>query len=219
MRAYHPPKRRPFPVLPTAVQKLPINLRRTALYPGRPEMVGEAIGDWQGYMGGEPQPTVLPQRLAFQQWKTTPDGARRHWLSSTSSVMGLHNAYEQKSGIPVELFAQLRAQHEPQHPPYFPHYMAGAAYGGAQLPEQSRAAAPVLERVLPYPPTRAVLEGQLNVPAPFPNPDQFVEAVMVSRTRGAWERVQRRNAAEAGVRNQLDAGQFRNVQQVTRVVR
>lgn len=209
MRAYHPPKRRPFPVVPTPIGKLPINLQRSALYPGREAMVGDAIAAWQTYMGGAPEPVLLPQRLAFQQWKTTPDGARRHWLSSTTSVMAVYNGHEQKSGIPVELFAAVKAQHERQHPPYFPHYAAGAAYGGAALPPQDEHAAPVLERVLPTPQTRAIFVGEDNVPAPFPHPSMFVESVMATSTRRAFEKVQRRNQAEAGVRTQLDATPYR----------
>jgi hypothetical protein len=209
MRAYHPPKRRPFPVVPTPIGRLPINLQRSALYPGREGMVGEAIQAWQTYMDGAPEPVILPQRLAFQQWKTTPDGARRHWLSSTSSLMAVYNGHAMKSGIPVELFNRLRAQHEKQHPPYFPHYAAGAAYGGASLPEQPQYAAPVLERELPTRPTRSIFVGEDNVPAPFPHPSMFVESVLANDARRAHERVARRNQAEAGVRSQLDASVFR----------
>ena len=199
MRAYHPTRRRPFPTVPTAVGKLPINLLRTALYPGRQEMVGNAIEAWQHYMAGAPEPTLLPQRLAFQQWKTNPSGRARPWWGAAQGIMALGDQYHRQSGVPTRI-----ATHIPSRALTYPMAQAGAAHGGAYPGVMPRAWAqtpqPTLLRQLPRRPTADVLAGQRNVAAPFPQPDRFIETYQARAARAVYQKVQRRNAAEAGAR-------------------
>lgn len=197
MRAYHPQRQRPYPTVPTAVGRLPINLLRTALYPGRQQMVGNAIEAWQSYMAGAPQPVLLPQRMAFQQWKTTPSQLRKYWASSAGAYMALSDQFYRKSGVPTRVATKLQAGHH--HPPYQPMYQAGLDHGGARMPVPGRAA-PVLLRSLPLQPTRDVLAGNNHIAAPFPQADRFIETHQARAARAVWNKIQRRNAAEASAR-------------------
>lgn len=202
MRAYHRSKSRPFATRPIAVQRLPINLMRTAIYPGRPGVVGNAIEAWQHYMAGAPEPTLLPQRLAFQQWKTNPNAFNRPWWGSAQSVMALSQEYHRQSGVPTRVATRVAASGP--HPPTFTHAQAGMRYGGAypgagsaRIGEQPQ---PVLLRQLPPQPTFDILAGQTNVAAPFPRPDLFIQTHQANAARAVFQKIQRRNAAEAGAR-------------------
>jgi len=205
MRAYHPPRRRPFPTVPTAVAKLPINLQRTALYPGRPRVVGNAVEAWQHYMAGQPQPTLLPQGFALSKWKTTPSGRRRWWLAGPMSYMAVSNEYYQKSGVPTRIATRLIQRHH--HPAYFPQTAAGLRYGGAQMPVPVGPAEPVLMRAMPRRLTADLLAGQTHIPAPFPRPGAFIETVQARSARAVKRKIDRRNAAEAGARAAVAARQ------------
>ncbi len=204
MRAYHPSKRRPFPTIPVQAQRLPINLLRTDIYPGRPEVVGNAVEAWQRYMAGQPMPTLLPQRMAFQQWKTTPSNQRKWWASSAQSYMALSGQYYRKSGVPTRVATRILAGHG--HPPYYPMYQAGAQLGGA-YPGHGSAGIPDVERVLtrsmPRHPTADVLAGQRHVAAPFPRPEQFIETLQARTARAVYQKIQRRNQAEQGARTAI----------------
>lgn len=205
MRAYHPSRQRPFPTVPTVVGKLPINLLRTALYPGRQEQVGNAVEAWQTYMAGAPIPVMLPQRLAFQQWKTTPSGAHRYWAGSAQGLMALSEQYYRKSGVPTRVATRILAQ--PQAP-YYPIAAAGMHYGGAYPGAGSArvgAAQPVLLRQLSRYPTHDVLAGQSHIAAPFPRPDHFIETLQANAARASYQKIQRRNAAEQNARYALVA--------------
>ena len=195
MRAYHQSKRRPYPTVPSAVGRLPINLLRTALYPGRQAVVGNAAQAWQRYMAGAPQPTILPQSLAFQQWKTTPSGRRKYWASSAMSYMALSNQFQGQSGVPTRVARKLAPP-----PAHFPHAAAGMHYGGASMPMPVGPALPVLQRGIPPRPTQRILAGQTNIAAPFPRPDAFIETLQARAAQTAYHKIQRRNAAERGAR-------------------
>jgi len=80
--------------LPADVQALPLDLKRSQIYPRSPGVVGRAISDYQDAcrQAGVPcvaaaadMPTYLPQRMQFQQYKLGP--APRNPLASVYSVM------------------------------------------------------------------------------------------------------------------------------------
>lgn len=197
MRAYHPPTRRPFPTIPHAVERLPINLLRDSLYPGRQQAVADAIIAWQGYMAGQPQPTLLPQRMAFQQWKTTASQQRKSWLSSAGSYMALSDQFYRQSGVPTRVARTIRAAHEPQHPPYRPAYQQAQQYN--RMPSFGTAD-PVLLRALAPKPTTEILAGRSHVAAPFPDADRFIATYEANSARAVARKVRARNDAERGVR-------------------
>ena len=132
---YKRPKPRPF-VPPRAIRRLPLNLQRDALYPRDPARAGAAVQEYYRYMAGAPMPHLLPQRMAFQQNKTNPEGQRRDWLSSAESWSALVNKYTH--GVPNRVARRVTAM------PTCDIYAAAASRGMNMMPEPS----PHLTRVV-----------------------------------------------------------------------
>jgi hypothetical protein len=76
--------------LPADVEALSLTLKRSHLYPRSPELVGQAIEQYQASCApceaaAANMPEYLPQRMAFQQYKLGP--APRNPLSSVYSAL------------------------------------------------------------------------------------------------------------------------------------
>jgi hypothetical protein len=174
---YRKAKGAPF-VLPLELQRLPFNLKRTALYPRDPKLTGEAIAQFQRNMSGEALPTYLPQRMAFQQNKTI-DGERRPWWSSARSWHDMAKQFVH--GVPSRLVRVL-----PTYPSY-PMVEAASARGAAALPQPSVTPAPVISRGVRTDGATSRFFGRRG-PPPSALAEQFVALGMHARIRQAETR-------------------------------
>lgn len=170
MRSYDPRKMIPYPVEPTALKRLSWNLRRTALATRNPPVRNQAVLDYFGFMGGQPMPTYLPQRMAFQQWKTDPDSVRRNWFSSTQAYLSMVNNF--KGGVPTRVARVL------PKPLMYHEALAAKMRGGAVLPPPPNyAPVPVILRRL-----HAQSDSGLGVEEPPPGAfAHTAEAVTAAR--------------------------------------
>ena len=137
--------------IPENLRRLPFDLRRDALVTRNPKQVAAAMEAYREHLqGGRPLAKLLPQRMAFQQWKTSPNQERRDWSSSAESFMAVQSRY--RAGVPRRLTERIPpAEH------VYPVRTAAQARGGRWLPQQP---APVarpapLSRTLPEQAPRA----------------------------------------------------------------
>ena len=91
------PKGVPF-IVPQEIARLPFNLKRTALYPRNPQLTAEAIMQFQRNMAGDALPAYMPQRMAFQMWKTYNGEPRPWWVSGVCRRGGRTLARRVKRG-------------------------------------------------------------------------------------------------------------------------
>ena len=162
MRAYRPAKPVPFRVSPAFTQ-LPLDLLRDSLVTRNPALASAAAADYLRYVSGQAKkPTMLPQRMAFQQWKTAPDMLRRPWWQSAMSWHEMDKGFTH--GVPNRVARKI-----PPPPAYYPIEVAAAARGAGMLyPEgdyvpvvarpvrQNRATATMMGRAMP--PEQAYIE-------------------------------------------------------------
>ena len=188
---FHRPKGRPFATTPLPIARLPFNLKRDHLYPGRPAVVGRAIQDWQRHMDGEPMPVLLPQRMGFQQWKTGPDQVRRPWWSSAMSFMGVQARYQ--SGVPNRVARLSRPQ------PTYDNVTAAYAHGGGALYAPATEAPPVIVRSASPKQNAMLAMGKTYAERQVPI-QAFIAAEGVVRARNARNTFEKKRRALESVR-------------------
>lgn len=155
---------------PAAVSRLPIDLLRTGLYPKDQARVSAAMATYYRHMGGAPMPTRLPQSMAFQQWKTDPDGKRRAWDHSLQSWHALMQQYDH--GVPTRVARVLPP------PPMYSKYMAARARGAEILPQPATTTVPVVARGVRQNTTTSRFLGRA-----MPPPSAFVRGQEIAALR------------------------------------
>ncbi len=183
---YKRPKPNPF-TPPMAIRRLPFNLKRDALYPRQPKRAAQAAQAYFRYMAGAPMPHYLPQRMAFQQWKTTPAQQRRDWLSSAESWGTLMQQYTH--GVPNRVARKVG--------PY-PHYTiheAAATRGMNMMPQPPRHLTPVVARSVRQNDATSRMMGRAEPP-----PSAWAAAQHMNQLRARHLRMVAHEAALSGSR-------------------
>ena len=175
--AYRQPKGLPF-TPPTNISRLPVALLRTALVTRSPELVEQAIQDYQS---GADAPVMLPQRLQWQHHKSDlqTDGSNRPMHKDAhSSIDSLLALGEHVSGVNTRI---ARVSH-PQ-PTY---EMAAAARDrSGEFPQPPQGPPdPVISRDVPA--------GGRKM---MPPPNAFVTAFEVSAQRAGIQRASKTQRA------------------------
>jgi hypothetical protein len=183
---YKRPKHQPF-VPPRALRRLPFNLKRDSLYPRQPARAAAAVEQYYRYMAGAQMPALLPQRMAFQQNKTDPEGRRRSWLSSAESWSALVNGFS--SGVPNRVARKM---------PSYPHYTlheAAAVRGMNMMPEPPRHLTPVVARQVRQDDATSTMRGRAQPP-----PSAWAVADEITQMRHRRARLMQHEAALFGAR-------------------
>ncbi len=191
MRSYHRPKSHPFRAA-FGFTALPLNLRRDSLITRNPELAAAAAAEYLRYMAGKPRPTLLPQRMAFQQWKTGPDTVRRPWWSSTMSWYEMQKGFTH--GVPNRVARKI--------PPPLTYDMVAAARdrGADLIYSEDTNYVPVVAR-----PVRQDRETGRFLGRDAPPPAAMAQQVEALKVRSAHEAMLRRNHALGLARRALVA--------------
>lgn len=109
------------PFAPQQIRETPFDLLRSHLYPRDPALVRQAV---DAELSGKPLPIAyLPQRMAFQKWKTPPYQVA--WgQGAVSAIEATALAPNMIRGLQPDV-------------PLMPMGMAGQMHGGARLPQPS----------------------------------------------------------------------------------
>lgn len=180
------PKGVPF-IVPQEIARLPFNLKRTALYPRNPQLTAEAIMQFQRNMAGDALPAYMPQRMAFQMWKTYNGEPRPWWVSARS----WHDMASQFThGVPSRLVHKLPA------PSTNPISRAAEGRGGRALPQPIVAALPETPRGVRTDSATSRFYGRAAPPAAA-----VAEQFAALGARGAFSRAQTKQDALAEARS------------------
>lgn len=172
---------------PPAIHNLPINLLRQSNYPRRPGLVREAITQYDERMAGAPKPMILPQRMAFQAWKTTPGQVQRTWDSSAQSFVALNRQFVH--GVPSRVVRYMA------EPPRNEIVMAAVSRGANHMPQPPLSPHPVIARPVRANDGTSRTAGRYSAP-PQAHEEQWLALYGV---RAHIKRL-RRTAALAGAR-------------------
>lgn len=183
---YKRSKPNPF-ATPRAIQRLPLNLQRNALYPRDPERAAAAVQEYRRYMDGATMPQLLPQRMAFQQWKTSPDMVRRDWLSSAESFTRLTQDYDH--GVPTRVARRVEGV------PRYDIFDAAAARGANMMPQPQTTMVPVVARTVRMDTETSTMTGRAEPP-----PSAWAVADEITQMRHQRARLIQHEAALFGAR-------------------
>lgn len=190
---YHRPRVRPF-APPTAIQRLPLTLQRTHLYPRDPAKVASAVEAYYRHMSGQAMPALMPQRMLFQQnkrYEYGPVGNATNWARPLSSVESWHALQQQyTSGVPNRVARVMAA------PVRYTLQEAAAARGANALAQQRlRHLTPVTARQVRQDTATSRMMGRAEPP-----PDAWAMASEISGRRAHRARLLQHEAALSGAR-------------------
>lgn len=154
--------------VPPQISRLPLSLLRTALVTRQPDAAARGVVAFQRDMADDRDPPpMLPQRMAFQQWKTNlqQDGLNRGGFRDPLSSA---ESFSRVSGALDNLQPRIK-----QRAPVYDEVRAAAERGAYHFPESPSLEEPpyVLSRDLPdegprdAPPTDAYIATQRAVEA------------------------------------------------------